>query len=304
MDAWCKTDFKRAAEHIFAVLVGTYFVLSAFGKFLDVWQFVRTVEQYGVPSSAAQVAILLPPLEIVAGIFLVFPATRKISSVIIVVLLIVFTSAYMYAHFSRGVQECGCSGKIYSLNKNFPELIGFNSILFALSIFVCLMSKNRWTNLDRRRKALFFSSALSLLVVTTAIAEISFLREKTQKLDANTLSSPFRGIFSGDIDSTYALFFYDMGCPHCVASLWKVNELQRKKVVDRVFGYTFGTDSDLVHFERNFHLNFTSRLLPVERFFTLVDSVPSIFFIKDGKVVYADKGNVKEPLWYMQYMKK
>ncbi|MGO9481461.1 MAG: DoxX family protein [Candidatus Kryptoniota bacterium] len=287
-----------------AVLLGGFFIISGAGKLFDVGQLISTVRIYGIPSYVAPAAILLPPLEIVIGLLVVLPSTRKLASGVVFVVLIIFTGAYGYAHFFRGVEKCGCSGRFYFLDKDFPELLAVNVALSLLSIALFKTSGKHDGTFARWQKA----SVLTVAVLSLTAAAASSMKPlewgNSNWVKKNTDSKSFSEIISTNRDSTYALFFYDMDCPHCWEAVKNVKALQSEKVVDKVVGFTFGTDSSLARFESVFHPNFTSYLIPVEKFYTLTNSVPTISFIRDDTIIYRDEDEVKPPSWYEQHVFK
>jgi len=290
--------------NIASSLVGGYFIVSGIGKLLDMEQLIETVQIYGVPSPLSYVAILLPPMEIIIGLLVLLSATRKPSSSIMCLLLLIFTGAYLYAHLFKGVQKCGCSGRFSFLDKNFPQLLAVNAVLFLLSSGIFVMTEKHSGTLGHLQK-LSIIMVVVLALTTGGVFAVKFFEHNNGKLiDDNARSTPFSQTLSVNRDSTYALFFYDTSCPHCWDAVGTVESLQSQKVVDEVIGFTFGDDSSVARFERLFHPKFATELLPVERFYTLIDSVPAIIFISDDSVIYRDQGQVKSTSWYAQHVFK
>ncbi|HUI30029.1 MAG TPA: MauE/DoxX family redox-associated membrane protein [Candidatus Acidoferrales bacterium] len=285
---------KIKFQHIAALLVGCYFIVSCAGKILGIEQFVETFQSYGLPSFLTPVAVAIPPLELILGFLIILPATRKIASGIVFLLLIIFTGAFSYAHFFRGVEQCGCYGRFAFLDKNFSQLLAVNGALMILSAILFAMST---------KKPLLHRGKILVVAVTVASVAGVVSAELVGRGGTDERSVYAQIITTGN-DSTYALFFYEMDCPHCWNALGNVEGLQSSKVVDRVIGCTFGTDSSLTNFERTFHPNFVTHLIPVENFFELVRSVPSIEFVKNDSIIYSDEGDIRLPLWYAQHVFK
>lgn len=297
-----KMENKTIIQHVAAILVGSFFVMSGVGKILNVEQLIATVQNYGVPSFLTPAAIFLPPLEIVLGLLVIFPATRKASIGIIIILLMIFTGAYIYAHFFKGVQECGCSGEFSFLDKNLPQLLAVNTVLFVLSLVVFRGSESHGGSILRWQRILVFMVAILSSTASGASSIEPLVQTNNKLVGKNVYSTSLSKIISTNKDSTYALFFFSLNCPHCWEAVENIKSLQDKEVVDKVVGYTFGTDSSLVKFEDYFHLNFSTNLITIEKFKTITRSVPTIFLVKNDTIVYSKEGQIMSPLWYEQYV--
>ena len=295
---------RTLLQHIAALLVGGFFIVSGVGKILNVGQLIETVQNYGVPSFLAPAAIFLPPLEIILGILVLMPATRKASSSIMLILLLIFTGAYLYAHFFRGVQGCGCSGEFSFLDMNLPELLVRNAVLFLMALFVFKISGNVNASLLGWQKALVFVVAVLSSTAAGASSIEPLVQSKSKWIGEDIYSTPLSHIISTNRDSTYLLFFYNMDCPHCWDAIENVKALQRKHVLDKVVGYSFGNEASLSRFESYFHPNFETKLLPVEELRTITRSVPLTLLVRRDTILYAEKGKVSSPLIYEKYVLK
>ncbi len=295
---------KLALQSIAAVLLGGYFMVSAIGKLLNVQLLIATIKAYGVPSSLAPASILLPPLEMILGVLVMLPATRKISSRVLIILLGIFTGAFLYAHFFRGVQQCGCSGRFAFLDKNLTQLLVVNSILLVLSIYI-LGASRKYTGLHSRSQKSLIIIVVVLSLAATGLFSIDLFKgAKWKAIEGRGQPTPFSGIVAINQDSTYAIFFYETDCPHCWDAVGNVMALKSEKVVDEVIGCTFGDDGSLAKFENDFHPNFPTQIVSVEKFFATVNSVPTIFFVQDDTVAYSDEGIVRSPQWYREHVFK
>ena len=295
---------KILLQQIAAVLVGGFFIVSGVGKILNVGQLIETVQNYGVPSFLAPAAIFLPPLEIILGILVLMPATRKAGSGIILILLFVFTGAYLYAHFFRGVQGCDCSGEFSFLDMNLPELLIRNAVLFFMALVVFRISGSVNASLLRWQKALVFVVAVLSSTAAGASSIEPLVQSKSKWIGDDIYSTPLSHIISANRDSTYLLFFYNMDCPHCWDAIENVKALQHKNIVDKVVGCSFGSETSLSRFESYFHPNFETKLLPVEELRKVTRSVPLVLLVQRDTITYAEKGKVSSPLFYGKYVLK
>ncbi|MCL4510845.1 MAG: hypothetical protein M1470_07235 [Bacteroidetes bacterium] len=295
---------KTLLQYILAILIGGFFIISGVGKILNVGQLIETIQNYGVPPFLAPAAIFLPPLEIILGILIIMPATRKAASGVVLMLLLIFTGAYLYAHFFRGVQGCGCSGEFSFLDMNLPELLVRNAVLFVMALAVFRISGSVKTSLLRWQKALVFVVAVLSSTAAGASSVEPLVQGKDKWIGEDIYSTSLSHIISTNRDSTYLLFFYNMDCPHCWDAIENVKALQRKNVVDKVVGCSFGNDASLSRFESYFHPNFETKLLPVEELRTITRSVPLALLVRRDTIMYAEQGKVSSPLIYQKYVLK
>ncbi len=101
------------------LLVGGLFVLTAVGKIGDLPTFAAEIQDYQmVPLGVTNaMAIVLPWLELLAGVLLILGVWRAENRWLIGLMLVVFTIAKAYAYFALGqTGSCGCGGDIAWLN--------------------------------------------------------------------------------------------------------------------------------------------------------------------------------------------
>ena len=92
------------------LIVSAAFILAALPKIQDPAAFATSVEGYRIVTGnlAMWIALVLPWLELVAGLGLLIPQIRRGSNLIIALLLIVFTVLHASA-WARGLDiNCGC----------------------------------------------------------------------------------------------------------------------------------------------------------------------------------------------------
>jgi putative oxidoreductase len=102
--------------HLFLrLLLGLVFVYSSLDKIADPPGFARIVYQWQIltPVPANVVAVTLPWIELVAGLFLVFGVWRRDAAMVLAVLLVVFLGA-AGSVLDRGidVENCGCTSVV------------------------------------------------------------------------------------------------------------------------------------------------------------------------------------------------
>jgi len=122
---------------LFRVIVGFVFIYTGILKISDPAGFSDAINNYDLlPLSFVNfIAITLPWIELVAGLFLLFGISVKESSFIISVMLVVFILAIIIS-LGRGLNiDCGCFGTNSGTKVGIIKLVE-NIILLTFSFLV------------------------------------------------------------------------------------------------------------------------------------------------------------------------
>jgi len=115
------------------VLFAAVFLFSAILKIYDPVSFLKTVNNYNLlPLTYVNLfVIIIPWIEFVSGLLLLFNFYPKENSVILLSLLFIFTVAVLTA-ISRGIDiNCGCFGSVFLQGTNWLKIFE-NVILFLI----------------------------------------------------------------------------------------------------------------------------------------------------------------------------
>jgi uncharacterized membrane protein YphA (DoxX/SURF4 family) len=127
--------------------IGGYFLYACYDKILDPAAFARIVYQWQTagPGLSNLVAVMLPWVELVAGLLLVAGVWRREAAAVVGLLLVVFIVAASSV-LLRGidVQNCGCTSLAATSIRHWWEGVGWflltrNSLMLAgaaLLVFV------------------------------------------------------------------------------------------------------------------------------------------------------------------------
>jgi len=103
---------SRGVHVALRLVLGVIFVVAALPKIADPAAFARIVYQWQVvpPVPANLVAIVLPWVELVAGLLLISGVWKKDAALVVALLLVVFLGAASYV-LAQGidVENCGCT---------------------------------------------------------------------------------------------------------------------------------------------------------------------------------------------------
>ena len=101
-----------ASQWLARLLVAGVFLVAAIPKLADPAAFAQDIANYEVPYWSWNLAAgIVPALELVAALGLLWPRTQRASAVILSTLLVVFL-LLIYSVIARGIDiSCGCFGK-------------------------------------------------------------------------------------------------------------------------------------------------------------------------------------------------
>lgn len=125
------------------IAVGLLFIISGISKLMNVGLFSVVLKEFDLlPDSAVTLAaIIIPSVELVAGLMLVIGLEVKIASGIILALMIVFIAAIIPQLIVNNNIDCGCFGLIVQ-EKIGLGLLFRDLILLGLS-FLCFANADQ-----------------------------------------------------------------------------------------------------------------------------------------------------------------
>jgi uncharacterized membrane protein YphA (DoxX/SURF4 family) len=127
---------NRGLLFLFRVIVGGVFIWAGALKIADPLGFAQSIKNYQIfPHTLAfLIAVLLPWVEVLSGVFLIIGVFKRSSALLISLLLIGFIGLVALA-LARGIDtSCGCFGSI-SRRADF-SLILTDAVLLVLALSV------------------------------------------------------------------------------------------------------------------------------------------------------------------------
>jgi uncharacterized membrane protein YphA (DoxX/SURF4 family) len=144
-----KIKINEKIIFIFRVILGFVFVYASIHKIVDPESFAKSIENYRILPffSVNVVAIIVPWVELIVGLFLIFGIFIKASSYI-AVLLMGFFSILVLVTIIRGIDiTCGCFSSSISTPIGWQKFIE-NIILFMFSLLV-YCSKDAYLSVEK-----------------------------------------------------------------------------------------------------------------------------------------------------------
>lgn len=288
---------------VFTVIVGCFFLLSGFGKALDTAAFSNLIASYGF-SFMMIFAPLLPVIEIALGTSLIFLINPKRDSLIALFFLICFTSAFTFAHFHNGVNDCGCFGSFrpssWGANISFIQ----NFILMGL----CILVRGMYPKDEVKVPVILWKKgAIGVLVFAGMfISFMTFsmpsslhnLTHTSKFQNQNILHTELGRLLTPAPDKTYLVFCFSYTCTHCWNSFENVRGFRKTGTVDSIVAFAVGDSASQAFFNQYFQPDFPIRTLQVEEFDKITTSYPVGFFIKNDTIKFVIDGEIPSSLTF------
>ena len=128
---------------ILGLIIGGIFVYASIDKILNPEAFARIIHNYRLlpPDAINGLAITLPWLELIAGIFLMLGFKYRAANLIIFLMTIVFIVALGSAYF-RGINlNCGCFSSSPTTKSNLVIRIIEDFLIIAGNLIIHLKAK-------------------------------------------------------------------------------------------------------------------------------------------------------------------
>ncbi len=125
------------------IIVGLMFIVVGVGKIANPEEFAQEIANYQIlPYLFVNItAIIVPWIELFAGILLLLGVQTKSSSIVIAVMTVVFTIAVIIA-IAKGLNiECGCYSNIASQQVGLPKVL--ENIGLLILTFIIILSDNK-----------------------------------------------------------------------------------------------------------------------------------------------------------------
>lgn len=137
------------------LILGGIFIYASIEKIAFPGDFAKAVQAYSIiPKFLINpIAIILPWVELIAGLFLITGLFLKQTALFVSFLIIIFFVSTTIGFVTGTLQECGCFSKSQVLYTNNKALIAFRDLLLlVISILLCLTLKTETSLSEIKRK--------------------------------------------------------------------------------------------------------------------------------------------------------
>jgi len=140
-----KVQIPKSFQFIARLILGGIFIYASIDKIAFPAEFANLLQGYNIlPSFLIKpIALILPWIELIAGILLVVDLLPKESAFVLTSLLIVFLIAIGFQAKKGPIEDCGCFGKDSILStSNFSLLVLRDLIFIVIGIYILIAQKN------------------------------------------------------------------------------------------------------------------------------------------------------------------
>lgn len=279
-----------SAVRIMEIVLGAIFILSSTGKMMDAARFGELISHYGFEwLSILSPAIII--LELFVGTCLVLNLLPRVCSMLSILILTVFTIAFAYANLVNGIEDCGCFGR---MGKSMPVTVTYirNVVLLVLAVATWRLTR-KWPLVAyqscRKWKAGTITAVIIAGVFWTGHTWMpsSFYMNRFAKphkligLDVN--DSEIGQYLHVSSDSTYVVWVFSYTCASCINSIENIKQYQQG-VADRFVPMAVNEDKN-GRKRKLLNIDFTP-LYVGEGLVDIIDVVPTLLYISEGKVKY------------------
>jgi putative oxidoreductase len=136
---------RRYAVHAVSLAVAAVFIYAGIDKIRDPLQFADSIAAFAILPAVLinLLAMGLPPFEIACGLLLIGPWTRRVGSLAVAIILVVFMIALSSALLRGLTLDCGCFGPGAPSRPRMWLELAFDATLLSGALFVYLRSISR-----------------------------------------------------------------------------------------------------------------------------------------------------------------
>lgn len=275
---------------ILSSLVGIVFLISGIGKAITTYEFSQILSQYGF-SALRFFAPIIIVFETAIGLLLFLNIRLKQTSLLALCFVAALSLAYLYGYFFADITDCGCFGHFSFLDASPFFTCIRNLILMGILLYTFLKSSHLQKPADKNENLIITSILCAVCLVTGYTFVDHNKNENTQyitegkNVNIKVENSVFSEFLTLSKDSTYLIFTFSYGCPHCYNSIENLKQYERLGVVDRVLALSFTADSaTIMKFNEIFNPNFQIKNYPPAQLFQLTNQFPTSYYIKDNIV--------------------
>ena len=136
---------RRYAVHAVSLAVAAVFIYAGIDKIRDPLQFADSIAAFAILPAVLinLLAMGLPPFEIASGLLLIGPWTRRVGSLAVAIILVVFIIALSSALLRGLTLDCGCFGVGAPSRPRMWVELALDAALLSGALFVYLRSISR-----------------------------------------------------------------------------------------------------------------------------------------------------------------
>ena len=297
---------------IICIIIGSIYLLSGIGKVGNVVNFEILIASYGFESFQIFAPFIILG-ELVLGVCLVLWIKPKLMSLLSMILLLIFTVVFTYAHFKNGINDCGCFGML-GANIQTPTLTYIrNILLLGLSLFVFASSQKESLIVENWKKYImitFFIPIIFICGFTFRIPKNLYKTKQHQYINKPIEETIFANYLQSSMNSTCLIYCFSYACPHCWNSIENYKSFKSSGIVDSIIAVSLvSADTSMNFQDRNvFNECFGADLVNYEiinneLIQTIITSLPISFYVENDTIKHVIKSELPSPFIFQKFIK-
>ena len=165
--------YDRRVVALLRIFIGALFLMAALPKLQDPAAFAKSVANYHLlPETPGRIlALILPPLELLIGVFLILGIFDAGASAIAFALMVIFTLAVGSA-LARGLDiSCGCFETEGGSKVGMKKIV--ENLLFVAAAWIVHRGDRSWLSLGSWTKARRVAAAAGIALLSIATAQFA-----------------------------------------------------------------------------------------------------------------------------------
>lgn len=292
---------NMSIPRILSIIVGIVFLFSGLMKLLDVSAFQSLIIQYGL-SFFQYLAPLIILIEILLGLALILSVQQRITAIVSICVLLIFSGAYTYGYLVNSVEDCGCFG---NLVKSTPAITYIrNTVLIAILVIIICLDKNMFYTVPQWKVIIILSVMIPSVFAAGMTFSIKRHHNDSHPFEGmNVLETPLKKYIETD-DKSKLVLFMSYQCQHCWNSIENYKAYVENDFVDTAFCYALctatqsGTDSIALLFKESYPEVNSQEVIRDSASF--IEATPTAFFIEGNKVTKIVIGGLPSPFLLFQ----
>lgn len=288
---------------LYALILGLFFVISAWGKAADSHAFEQLLQSYGLElfSWTAPWVILI---ELAVGLSLMLNGRVQLMASISLGMLMVFTAAFAWGHFVHGINNCGCFGTIKAAE--MPPWLTFLRNFILMGITIPLIRKKvqdpsplaAWKGI---LMCIILSAGAWLTGITTHPKETGSQISQSHPLKNKEINqTPFLHYINPDKSKKYLIYCFSYSCPHCWNSIENLRRFKSSGTVDEIIALAVGTPEAKKEFQEKIQPDFEVVQIPQDSMDLITLTYPTAFMVHHKNINDVITEGVPSPFIYQK----
>ncbi|MBD5184994.1 MAG: hypothetical protein HDS92_00105 [Bacteroidales bacterium] len=277
---------------LISYILGLFFIIAGFLKALNIAYFQSVIQGYHIPlEKVITVGIVLS--ELLLGTFLIFRIMIRYTSLVGILMIIIFTAVHSYGYFVLNIRDCGCFGKFTMLNTSYSIFVIRNGILLIGLFLIVLYDKShiKMLSIPTFLTSIIIVAIGALMCCNFFNHNVGYKKSNFEKVAVKDHDLGL--VIDTSPDSTYLIAVFSYNCPHCINSFENLKHYAIINYVDKVIGLCSYEDVDYKeNFWDFFKPNFPIIELSEEQLYDITDEYPISFFIKNDTIVKIIPGEI------------